>query len=314
MLNQNKGNEQVKETLTHLIESGRFPHCILLTGQAAIDKMALAREIAAALVCKNKGCGQCKDCLQTLNGNHQDVILVEKDPDKTEFTVDKVRFVSGDMNIAPGSADCKVYLLKDVHLLNTQAQNALLKSLEEPAKNVFFILTALSQTLLLETIRSRAMTFSLQEETTEEGSELLVKENFNKDYLALLTQGLPSLQVWLLEEDQAKLKLIENLLLGAFLKRRDLLLVQLRKLFSYKDKEEIKQLLLMAQTLLKLCVEYKTLGGEIPLPNELKEESNKVSRSMLLTLFDKLGELIEVLPIHFNNSIAEVHFASYFTV
>lgn len=307
------GNKQLKQTLKGLIETKRLPHCFILQGQPHFDKIGFALEIAAALNCEQNGCGVCKDCKNILNNNHQDIKVVQKLEDKTEFTIDIVRQMKADSFVAPGSAKYKVYILKDSHLLNVQAQNALLKILEEPLDDTVFILTCVSDTLLLETIRSRAVTFTIAEDTTNGANETVGEALAPQEqqYLEILTEKSGFLQQMLLKEERALLQLAERLILSGIVKRRDLILQQVAILYNLKDKEIIKQIVLLTQQLCKMGIEYKTLNQHAEyLPGNLKKYFDKTSAEMLLNLFDRFGQIIENLPIHLNTSVAQVYFAS----
>lgn len=312
--NYTQNNKQLRQTLLQLIVKGRLPHCFVLQGQASENQLDFALEVAAALLCSENGCGSCKDCENVLSNSHQDVQVIEKDLDKTEFTIDKIRAMKMDTFIAPGSAAYKVYILKDSHLLNIQAQNALLKTLEEPLEDTFFILTCESASLLLETIRSRAVIFDLDQKT--KSSEMLneLQEN-EKIYLEELSEFSAQLQEFLLQNDKYILNLVEQLVMTALLKNKSGVLQQVAKLFQCKDKQEIKQVALLAQKLLSLGVRYKTSKSFIAsLPKSFMQVVDQVQLEKIIKTYEKFSEIIETLPIHLNTSIAQIYFASQLTI
>lgn len=161
------GSETVKKQIACLIESGRLPHAIVLEGSQESGVLLLARELAAALVCTGRAehpCGQCPACKKMAVASHPDVFeYVAKDTPRS-FPVSVVREVRSDAYIVPNEADYKVYILGNASSMGGEAQNALLKTLEEPPANVVLILTVPSKTLLLATVLSRSTVFTLEEQ------------------------------------------------------------------------------------------------------------------------------------------------------
>lgn len=163
---QTMGNHAVKAQISSLIESGRLPHAIILEGGPDAGCLAMAREIASALVCKGNGerpCGQCPACKKMAAASHPDVFeYVAKDAPRS-FPVSVIREVRNSAYVVPNEADYKIYVLGNASSMGSEAQNALLKTLEEPPASVVLILTVSSKTLLLDTVRSRSALFTLEE-------------------------------------------------------------------------------------------------------------------------------------------------------
>jgi DNA polymerase-3 subunit delta' len=159
------GNEQATRLISDCIENGRFPHALLIEGPAGCGKRTFARHIACAAVCeaedKIKPCGICVHCKKSASLNHPDIISFSGGFSARSFSVDTVRKIRTDAFIRPNEADRKVYILSDIQNMSEQAQNALLKILEEPPIFVLFVLTCTSKTKLLETIRSRCQQIAL---------------------------------------------------------------------------------------------------------------------------------------------------------
>ncbi len=158
------GNEPAKQTLRDLLSEGRFPQALILQGESGCGKRTFARRIAQALVCTGDGvrpCGHCTACRKSMTGGHPDVLFVDGDTKPRGFGVDQIRSVRTDVRIRPNEADRKVYILAQAHHMTEQAQNALLKILEEPPAYTVFLLTCESAQQLLATVRSRCMTVTL---------------------------------------------------------------------------------------------------------------------------------------------------------
>ncbi|MCR5636349.1 MAG: hypothetical protein K6F76_04105 [Clostridiales bacterium] len=161
-----------KQKVIDFLKSDALPHAIILQGANKTESLSAAKFIAAYAVCagENKPCFKCGNCVKAFSKNHPDIMWVKGTGTNGRINVSDIRRICGDSYIKPNEADCKVYILEDCELLNTQAQNAFLKSLEEPAGNILYILQCTSAYGLLETITSRCISISISS-TPDEGSE-----------------------------------------------------------------------------------------------------------------------------------------------
>ena len=180
------------------VEQGSFPHGVLIECQNETDGADFARFIANCLVCRgdSKPCGVCSDCQKAQKDGHPDIYETDgviKSKSKI-FAVDSVRQIRDDAFIVPNESDCKVYILKNAHNMNDQAQNAILKILEEPPSYVYFIIVTTSRSTMLETVLSRVQTYSLlstEEKITDKEAETVtnfVNALLNVNELALMEQ------------------------------------------------------------------------------------------------------------------------------
>ena len=157
------------ESIQAAASKGTLPHGILVECANEQAGLELARYIASCLVCSgaDKPCGECSNCQKSQKNGHPDIFETDGIRGKTKsFAVDAVREIRSDAFILPNESDCKVYILKNGQNMNEQAQNALLKILEEPPKNVFFIIVTQTKSAMLETVLSRVSIYSL---TCEDG-------------------------------------------------------------------------------------------------------------------------------------------------
>lgn len=168
------GNERSRVMLGSCIEQGNLPHALILEGPAGSGKRTLAKELAAALVCENKGdvsrplpCHTCRACHLVDTENAIDVHFISRE-DKASIGVESVREMRRDVYLSSTEFDSKIYIFEDAHTMTPQAQNALLIVLEEPPPGVHFLLLAEAGEALLETIKSRARTVRM-EKLTENG-------------------------------------------------------------------------------------------------------------------------------------------------
>ena len=163
-------NKRAQETLAAFVNGGRFPHALLLEGPEGSGRRTFAREIAAALFCRgeHKPCGSCNQCRKVLEQNHPDVEYYGGDGSRRSFHIDTLRQLRQNAWLLPGEAPCRVCVLCGAENMTDQAQNALLKILEEPPEHTVFILTAENRAMLLPTILSRVQTIRLEPLTPAE--------------------------------------------------------------------------------------------------------------------------------------------------
>lgn len=178
------GNEKVIDRLSKLMESGRFPHALIIEGEEGIGKKTLAKDIACALVCRgdDKPCGECAQCKKAIGAIHPDISEYIPAGTANSFHVDTVRNIINDAYVQPNEADYKIYILANAHCMNQNAQNALLKILEEPPKYVVFILTTNSKSTLLSTVLSRSVCVSLEGVDIERAANYITSHCENVDY------------------------------------------------------------------------------------------------------------------------------------
>lgn len=162
-------SEPVKKMLDTMFAQKRVPQALIIEGDYA-KTTELARVLAAGLVCQsqdNKPCGTCSSCIKAHAGSHPDIYLAEGGLTPRSFKVDAIRAIRSDAYIQSQEGGCKVYLLFRAENMSVEAQNALLKVLEEPPAETVFILTCLTANRLLQTIRSRSQIVTLEDVAEE---------------------------------------------------------------------------------------------------------------------------------------------------
>jgi DNA polymerase-3 subunit delta' len=170
-------NEKAYKTFAAWIGGERLPHAILLEGPTGCGKSSFARQLAQAALCEApipaRPCGVCRHCVKMEKAIHPDFALYEGEGRAHSFHIETVRELRSKAFIYPNEAQRKVFLLRNVQDMSVQAQNALLKILEEPPETVVFLLTCENKSALLETILSRVTTLSLQIPTPAQCAALL---------------------------------------------------------------------------------------------------------------------------------------------
>ena len=165
------------------LSGGRVPHACLICGPSRDAALAAGRRMAAAALCSGEGekpRGLCRDCRKAAADIHPDLITVARVRDdkgraKQFITVDQIRALSADAVVLPNEAARKVYLIDEAEAMNTAAQNAALKLLEEPPAHAVFLLCTANPALLLPTVRSRCAVFNVAgaaEASSDEAKEL----------------------------------------------------------------------------------------------------------------------------------------------
>lgn len=146
-------------------ERERLSHAYIIASQSQSQRADMARRLTARMLCTGAGekpCMKCKNCRKVLSGIHPDVTVVSRGSDdkgkkKREVTVAQIRAVTAAAPVVPNEAEKSVFIVEDASDMNVQAQNAMLKTLEEPPEHAVFILLAENAGTLLETVRSRCV-------------------------------------------------------------------------------------------------------------------------------------------------------------
>lgn len=156
------GNETLKQRLAASVERGRFSHCYLITGPLGSGKKTLANLLAAAMQCtaSNKPCLKCAQCRKALHGSHPDILTVDE-PERATVSVKLIRETCAELYIRPNEGARKIYLFPRAAALRTEAQNALLKCIEEPPPYGAFLFLCEHPEQMLPTVRSRCVELRL---------------------------------------------------------------------------------------------------------------------------------------------------------
>jgi DNA polymerase-3 subunit gamma/tau len=157
------GQDPVATTLRNALREDRVANAFLFAGSRGVGKTSMARILAKALNCSNvedgEPCGTCDTCESIARGEDMDVIEVDGASNRG---IDEIRTIRDNVAYAPANARYKVYIIDEVHMLTTQAFNALLKTLEEPPPHVRFVFATTEAHAVLETIVSRCQRFEFR--------------------------------------------------------------------------------------------------------------------------------------------------------
>ncbi len=173
------GNEKLSEMFSEKLASGTMSHAYLLTGPEGSGKSTFLMQLIKKMFCESDGerpCGSCGACKKVDALSHPDLQILSKQPQDATIKVKAVREFLKGIELAPNEAPFKVYVIDDAETLGKEAQNALLKTLEEPTGRAKFFLLATTDTTLLSTVRSRCMSFPMEPVPTEKLMSHLMKK------------------------------------------------------------------------------------------------------------------------------------------
>ena len=173
------GQDHIKEFFKNAVLTGNAPHACILSGEAGMGKRRLAELFARNLLCERGGpeaCGQCHSCIQTAAGTHPDLIFVTHEK-PASIGVDDVREqIQDSIVIRPYSGRYKIYIVDEAEKMTVQAQNALLKTIEEPPSYGVILLLTANQDSFLPTILSRCVQLKCRPVGDEAGKRYLMEK------------------------------------------------------------------------------------------------------------------------------------------
>lgn len=190
------GHRDIIGYIQDAVQQNKVSHAYILNGQRGSGKKMLAKLFAMTLQCesgKSEPCGECRSCIQANSENQPDIITVKHEK-PTSISVDDVRTqVNGDIMIKPYSSPYKVYIIPEADLMTVQAQNAILKTIEEPPEYAVIFLLTENADSLLATIRSRCVILKLRNIKDKLVKKYLMEQmqipDYQADLCAAFAQG-----------------------------------------------------------------------------------------------------------------------------
>ena len=182
MFNNIIGNDENKSSLKKIIESNNISHSYIFSGVSGIGKFLFAKEFAKAILClnedvKKKPCGFCKACESIENGNNPDIIIIDEHEDSIK--TEQIKDLTNNVLEKPIQGEKKIYIINNSENMTKEAQNSLLKTLEEPPEYAIIILITSNENLLLNTIKSRCLKISFNKLSNDEILRYLIINNEN---------------------------------------------------------------------------------------------------------------------------------------
>ena len=183
------GHKNIIKYISSAVQADAVSHAYILNGERGSGKRLLANLFAMSLQCQNRAedgeaCGKCQSCKQVQSGNQPDIIKVTHEKPNT-ISVDDIRTqVNNDIVIKPYSSKYKIYIIPEADLMSAQAQNALLKTIEEPPEYAVIMLLTENAEALLPTIRSRCVMMKLRNIKDQLVKKYLMEHLHVPDYQA----------------------------------------------------------------------------------------------------------------------------------
>ncbi len=192
------GQKKIIRKLMESIKKGTVGHAYIFYGPDGIGKRTIARAFAGLLLCNNplnegsNACNKCISCKLSNSGSNPDLMVIEDDG--TKIGVDEIRRMQSDVNKRPTYSQRKVYLILKAEKMTEQAQNCLLKTIEEPPSYCIIVLTVTNPSKLLSTVISRVYSLMLERYSTEEIYDFLVEkkgiDNIKAEFLTRYSDGI----------------------------------------------------------------------------------------------------------------------------
>lgn len=223
-------------SITVALQKGMLSHALIIEGGNSDIRLSAAKEIAKAVLCQGeiKPCGICAKCRKIESDSHPDLHILKKDEKSTMIKVDAVRELKKKALVFPNDGDKSVFIIDGAEFMNPQAQNALLKIFEEPARHLLFILCCGAKSSLLDTIISRATSYSLGKDSQSVSAD----------------------------EKQTKALQTASELLGCFIDENEVEF--LKKIASFtKDKELLRNTLIAMKTILRDAIILQNGGKDL---------------------------------------------------
>jgi len=185
------------QKLISLAREHALPHAMIIESKNYVSVKDYLIEILENAMCKGNGkkpCEECSDCIKIKAGFHPDVKFIEPEKDSKSIKIESIRNIREDAYIVSNEGGYKFYIITNGELLTTQAQNAFIKILEEPPKNVVFIICTEFLSALISTIRSRCQVFKFLENKdsgndAENLAKAFMQAVLNNDKVEILSLG-----------------------------------------------------------------------------------------------------------------------------
>ena len=183
------GQEQIIGHMRSAIREGKLSHAYIIAGEKGCGKKMLANTFAMAIQCEEGGtepCGLCRSCKQALSGNNPDIRYVTHEKPNV-ISVDEIRTqLNSDIAIKPYAREKKIYIIDEAEKMNVQAQNAMLKTIEEPPEYAVIMILVTNPGILLQTILSRCILLNVRAVNKEKIVNFLTEKHGTSEYMAEL--------------------------------------------------------------------------------------------------------------------------------
>lgn len=296
------GHDLIKKEINNSINSGKFSHAHLIVGEDGIGKSLMAREIALKILGKVE------------KRDYVDIIQWRIEKNKQSIGVDNIRDIIKEVNKKPYEEDKKVIIIYQGERMTIEAQNAFLKTIEEPPKGVFIILLTSNLQFMLETIKSRCQVHKLKRLNFKDMERYIKREYPNLDdnevrQVIIFSDGIPGRCKIFLEDESFK-EIRYNIIKILFtLQKKEKYIIKEYEKFFYKFKDNWDEILSSFTAYIRDIILYKELGSSEIIINidyikEIKELSNIYSLKQLNKLANIIIDVRDNLYKRVNSALA----------
>lgn len=239
------GNQKIKDNLENSIQNNKISHSYLFIGTKGVGKILFAREFAKGILCmsdQNKPCRQCQACISFTDNNHPDYYEMGLEEGENSIKIDAIRQMQRKIQEKPIVSTKKVYVIDCSESMTKEAQNCLLKTLEEPPVFVTIILITNDENKILSTIQSRCVKMHFQNLSQEEMKQYIqnnLEEDFTESMLVACQGSIGKAQQIL--KNKELFQQVEELLQQ--MNHSSITEIMLKAEILYKNKENIQELL-----------------------------------------------------------------------
>ena len=237
------GNDKIKNEIEKSVKERKTSHSYLFIGTDGIGKKMIAKEFAKMILClnENKYCNKCKSCIEFDSNNNPDFLYIE--PEENSLKIEQIRELQKKIQEKPIISSNKVYIINDADKMTQEAQNCLLKTLEEPPDFATIILIGSNENSFLGTIKSRCMIIHFEPIENSKIVEYLKKEygfdNINKNLIEAFQGSIgKAIKLKDKQEEYANLEEIID-----EIDKKDIIEIIKKSEILYKSKEEIFEFL-----------------------------------------------------------------------
>lgn len=306
-MDQIVGHTKIISHLKRQVVDQQISHAYLFSGISGIGKKKSALYFAAMILCKGqiKPCGQCSVCKQISQQTYPDLLMIKPEKEAATIKIKQIREMINSLGILPYSGEKRIIIIEQAEKMTLEAQNSLLKSLEEALRQNIFILITEQPKKLLPTVRSRCQSYHFLPLSTTEMMTVL-KNDFAEDQVKeILPQvgGSPGEALYLLNHPQIQKERTEILRdFYKVIKGNEIILFSLANILSAdKDKS-----LSMLNFLIGFMYEVRLVGGHYPLPGKKDIIKAHQAFSEILkaeevdAIIQMLFEMMEILHYNIN--------------
>lgn len=241
------GNDKIKQELLDVVRSGNVSHSYIFVGEEGLGKCLFALDFAKLILCMSENkleCNNCESCVKFSSQNHPDFIKVE--PDGNSIKIAQMREMQENIYQKPIVSSKKVFIINNAEKMTQEAQNSLLKTLEEPPSYIVIILIVSNENLLLNTIKSRCLKLNFQNIEKTEILKYLESNNLSQEFTDNMI-NLCNGSIGKLEKISQNIELyrnVENIIINILNARYDSVMDAINDSeILYKSKEKITSML-----------------------------------------------------------------------